>query len=257
MNNPHVEALYYRFISENPNDDFNAAQEVSVKLGNFEVTLRNDELIAKPTEHIPDEKSAIEALEPYLHAWEDRAFLEHSHFRIRFIYKRANIIDLNPNPNSLEISLGTLELSATAEVISIHRSMDTYPDPPTNFSSSQLMNELIYRLKSFKDGREQIPTVAYAILDRLESTFSEGNRRKQLAEWLHFDEIVLENLGNFSNKRDQQIGRHMGPDNQPITALEKVWIEQVAFRIVQRVGEINAHAATTLHIIRMSDFPPL
>ncbi len=64
MNDPHVEKLYYRFVSEDSDDRFEKAQPLTTTLGSFDIELREGLLIASPQAHYADEESARATFEP-------------------------------------------------------------------------------------------------------------------------------------------------------------------------------------------------
>lgn len=261
MNDPHVEKLYYRFISESPEDNFEKAQPLAITLGSFDVEIRDGRLCAIPQDHFPDEESAKTAFEPLLRSWESAAFLSPNKLRIRFKFDRAYIIDRNLTPGVIELNAAHISISAYACGIAATVDHHLYPPPDMNFAASALTDELIYRLRQYKDGRQALPHVAYYILDRLEQEYFQGKsgksekteKRKVLVRQLKIEGTVLDKFGSYSNKKDAKIGRHGSRIDTPLTSEELNWLEEVAFRIVKRVGEINS-GINNLPDIKLSDF---
>ena len=258
MNDPHVEKLYYRFISENPGDSFEKAQPLTITLGSFSVEIHDGQLVATPKDHYPGEESAKVEFEPILHSWESSAFLSPIKLRIRFKFDHADVIDRNPTPGLVSLHVHGVETIFTLGTPTLTVVHNLYPSPDTGFVASSLTDELIYRLQQYKDGRQTLPHVAYYILDKLEQEFGEGKKgkRTEAAKVLNVNYAVLDKFGNYSNKPDVRIGRHASRHDIPLTREELVWLEEVAFRLVRRVGEINA-GTTPLSPIGMDSFPPI
>jgi hypothetical protein len=258
MNDPHVEKLYYRFISEDPNIRFEKAEPLQISVGSFDVEIQDSLLVAVPRDHFPNEESAKAAFEPILHSWESSVFLGPRKFRIRFKFDKADVVDRNQTPGRTTLyahTAGSLESAGTITAI-LYSSK--YPEPDLNFAASPLTDELIFRLQQYKDGRQTLPHVAYYILERLEKEFAgtKAKRRKELARILNIDDDVLDKMGHFSNKPDARIGRHASSIDAPLSNKELNWLEEAVFRLVKRAGEIS-FGSKILPIIKMSDFPKL
>jgi hypothetical protein len=258
MNDPHVEKLYYRFISENPTVLFENAQPLTISLGSFDVEIKDSVLVAIPQEHYSDEERAKEAFEPLLHSWESSSFLSTSKFRIRFKFDQSNVIDRNPTPGKVTLYATGITSTLTFGTPTLTLRVSKYPEPDLNFVASPLTDELIFRLKQYKDGRQTLPHVAYYILERLEKEFggTKAKRRKELSKILNIDDDVLDKIGRFSNKPDARIGRHASSIDAPLSNNELNWLDQAVFRLVKRAGEINS-GSKILPAINMSDFPKL
>ena len=67
MNDPHVELLRYRFVSENPNDRFDSAKPLILSLGPFDIELNEGILEVHPQKHYPDIERAKQEFEPFLY----------------------------------------------------------------------------------------------------------------------------------------------------------------------------------------------
>jgi hypothetical protein len=258
MNKPHVEALTYRFDSENPNDRFDEANPQLGHLGNFEYELVENELRVMPLLHFGSVDQARESFEPYLRSWESTAFLSPSRFRVGFRFLDANVIDLEPTPSNTTIHVRAAELVLTGERLTIVRGMKEYPAPEISFQSTPLTDELIYRLKQYRDRQELLPGVAYYILERLEQGLvgNQKNIRSRLARLMKVDKRVLDELSRLSNYPDPRIGRHASRNPVSLSAAESSWIDAVVFRLVRRAGELH-NEDNQISRISMNDFPPL
>jgi hypothetical protein len=258
MNDPHVEKLYYRFKSEDPNVLFVNAQLLTVSFDSFDVEIKEDQLTAIPLEHYTDEASARASFEPLLRSWESSAFLSAARLRIRFTFEQADIVDRQPTPGNITISLRSISSTVSFGTPTFTVSRNSYPEPDKNFAASALTDELITRLQLYRDGKQTLPHVAYYILEKLEEELvgSKPNKRKVLGKILSIHYDVLKNIGDISNKSDANIGRHASQLNIPLTSKELNWLEVAIFRLVKRVGEIN-NGSNRLPLIQMTDLPDL
>ena len=263
MNDPEVAELYYKFVSDNPNDLFDSAKPIDFSKQGFDFHLENGVLTVRPQNKYPNADIAKNELEPLLRAWELSAFISSSHHRIRFVFEDANIIDLNPDPNTHDatISLGSAYMVAVAENVTLSVNNSSYPDLENNYTASALTDELVTRLKQMQDQREHPTTVAYYILDKLgkviaKKTKNRKNKRKGLAKELKIDWDVLDILGDIANKTDPLMGRHADIDVRPLNPEEKSWLEQVSFRLVARIAEYDKDPEN-LKPITLKDFPIL
>lgn len=260
MNDPHVEKLYYRFSSEDPTDMYDKAIPMVAKYESFDIEMKEGVLTAIPHAHYPDIESAKIAFETLIRSWEAVAFLSPGRYRIHFRFDRADVIDRNPTPGVISIHVNSAISLSSAMNVTVSRSMSKYPEPDMKFVASDLTEELIYRLKQYKDGRETLPQVAYYVLERLEHHFvkdGEKNVRDKLGQILRVDKAILKQIGNFSNKTDSRIGRHASNQDALISGKELAWLEEAVFQLVKRAGEIGNVKLTDLPQIEMKDLPEI
>ena len=98
MNDSRVEAIHYKFLSEDPDDTFDKAEPMSTRLGPFDIEPRNQVLTARPTDHYATEADARRHLEPHLTAWEQSAILNAARRRARFKFDHSDMVDRKPSP---------------------------------------------------------------------------------------------------------------------------------------------------------------
>jgi hypothetical protein len=258
MNDPHVEKLYYQFISENLNDIFEKAEPLKLTIGSFDVELCKGILIVSPQQHFASEESAKTAFQPFLDSWKTIAFLSPSKFRINFLFEKSEIIDRKPNSGNVSLYVGGISTGVSFGKATLSRIINKYPAPDDNFVVSPLIDELVFRLQQYKDGKQTLPQVSYYILEKLEKEFVKIKirKRKELSKILIIEFAVLDKIGNFSNKPDAKIGRHAALVEKAITSKELRWLEEAIFKLVKRVGEYYADSEN-LPLILMSDLPEL
>jgi len=258
MNDPKVEALYYQFVSDNPNDKFDDAKPLIFTEKGLDFNLDKGVLTICPQKKYPSPDQVKIEVEPILRAWEFSTFVRDNHHRIRFIYRDAKVIDLHPDPGSYTLNAQTGHFILVGENVTLTVNNSVYPNPESNYITSELTDELVDRLKQYTDGRETLPSMAYYILDRVEYVLvgKEKNKRNKLAEILKIQWKVLDELGKLSNRSDTKIGRHGNEEPIPLTQGQINWLEHVSFRLVARVAEYNFDK-NNLKLITLDDFPPL
>lgn len=253
MNDPHVEALYYDFVSEIPSDKFDQAIPLNTLLGTFSVELKNGKLLAQPKIHFSDEEDAKAALKPLLRSWESAALLSESRFRIRFIYRKASVIDRNPTPGMVSLRAQSLSTVITTDKATLNRFMHEFPAPDPSFQASPLTDDLLSLLREYRDGHMRLTTMANLVLGILQNEF--GNR-KNVSEKLQVSREVLNTLGTLSSSTDLKYGRKargLGPAS--LTSIQLQWLDSATVQLIYKVGEINA--GTPITQITMQDFPDI
>jgi len=248
-----VTALYYSFTSETEHDRFEKAAPASGVLGSFTCTLSDGVLEAIPSVEFRDRQAARDALEPHLRDWEGSAYLSDRAYRIRFVYDRSSVEEVDPQPGVINL-FAELHGSgfATATLTIAQRDHAEYPPFDAGFRRTDLTARSVSRLRRTRDGGETWPAFAYFVLTQLEADFG---GRKGAAAGLSVSRKVLDKLGRICDKRDPEIGRKAGHALESITPSERAWLEAVVVRLIRRVGE---HAAAgPLAPITMADFPPL
>ena len=250
-------ALYYRFTSEIEYDHFEKAEPASGVLGSFSCTLADGVLEAIPSVEFRDRQAARDALEPQLRDWEESAYLSDRAFRIRFVYDRSSVEEVDPKPGVINLFGEASASGGGAATLTITRRDNLeYPSFDTGFRSSPLVQRLAVRLRRTRDGGETWPAFANFVLTQLEVEFGgASDRRRNASKVLAVDLVVLRRLGEITARPDPEIGRKAAKNPATITGPERAWMEAVVVRLIRRVGE---HAASgPLAAITMADFPPL
>ncbi len=247
-----VTRLVYRLVSESETDDFGAAEPLSGRLEDWDYALQAGVLEATPSGEFRSREAARADLEPRLREWCQAAFLTPNAFQIRFDYERSDVEVIDPPPGAVyvfpESAVLTLSMGTPTVVIG-HRK---YPAPDPTFRRSPLTDLLTERIRAFREGRAELPAVAYVVLSALQTAF--GSRAKCAAA-LQVDYRVLHDLGRLSSQFDPVIGRKAEGDPKPLTGQELAWIHAVTVRLVRRLGE---HASgRSLSPIGPDELPPL
>jgi hypothetical protein len=225
-------------------------------VGVFELT--KGKLTVYPADHYSSGTEARAVIDPFLRAWELDADLTRNIGSIRFKYLSVHKIDRNPpspTPGSMSVALETAGLVVTGDAVSLHITQSTYPSPPTNFRTTPEVELAYGRWRAFRDGREPLQSMSYAILTLVEFI---GGDRRQAASTFKVNYRVLDTIARLSStKGDAATVRKFkqGLQLQPLSGAESTWLESAVRRLVRRIGE---HAAgAQLSELTMNELPPL
>jgi len=174
MNDPHVVRLKYKLVT-GESVSYNSPSPVFFSDPGFDLKLANGILTVDMKEHHATVGSAVERIRPTLRAWEIQAGLFDQRDALRFEFDRPEVIDRNPPPPGAAITgyltavLEPLHLSGSATT---HLVKSQYPNPPTSFKASPLVELLWSHLQQHLDGKELLTSMAYACLTLIEAQAS-------------------------------------------------------------------------------------
>ena len=257
MQDPHVAAVYYR-ISSAEGLPFGNPPPVALSnhLGVFEVT--EGRLMVRPADHYASGTEARTVLDPFLRAWEVDADLSRGIGSIRFEFDSVRKIDRNPpakSGSSVSIAAETGGLTVTGIAATILITQDTYPPPPRDFRTTPEVEVAYGRWKAFRERREPLQSMAYAVLTLVESV---AGGHRQAASTFQVDIRVLDTIGRLSSTKGDAVTARkfkQGLQVDPLSGGESNWLEAAVRQLVRRVGE---HAAgAQLSRITMDDLPAL
>jgi hypothetical protein len=257
MQDPHVEAVYYE-ISSADGLPFGTPPSVTLSnhLGVFEVS--NGRLTVHPAEHYARGEEARTVLDPFLRAWEVDADLSRGIGAIRFKFHSVRKIDRNPpakGVGSVSVATGPGEATWTGYAPTVQITQNTYSPPPRDFRTTPEVEVAYGRWKAFREGREPLQSMSYAVLTLVESV---AGGHRQAASTFQIDVRILDTIGQLSSTRgDGATARKFkqGLQFKPLSGGESSWLEAAVRRLVRRIGE---HAAgARLSRVTMNDLPTL
>jgi hypothetical protein len=258
MSEKHVVSISY-CVSSDKNISYNNPPAVNVSREAYDLMLADGILTVTMKEHHPTLGSAIERVRNELRAWEIQTALELGPGHIKFEYKDAEIVDLDPPPSgvpqvlSMDVACG-LSLSVTADC---HIAKGRYPDPPSRFAASPMVEHLWNRYEMYLAKRDLLTTMGYVCLSMIQS---DAGSRRQASVKYKIDRDVLDKLGSLtSDVGDESTARKFDQRStkRAHTATEKSWVEEVVKHIIHRVGEYDFDASAALSPITMASLPPL
>jgi len=259
VNDPHVNALRYRFVL-GKDVDYNNAAPLSVTTEVFELFVDGKNAVFKIKGHYSTDNEAKAVVERYLRAWDILIGLEQDPEDFRLVFDHADIIDRSPDTNDRNVLNLRAHVSAHGVVsdnVSLHVSRGKYPSFPKNFSASPDAETMYLRYKSYRQNREALTSMAYMCLTILEA--SAGGRKKAARQY-NIEYAVLDTLGKLTSTKGNSAEARKFPKSgifAPFSPEEKDLIILVIKALIRRVGEYAYDPSAKLRKIYMRDFPDL
>lgn len=263
MNKPHVDKLYYNMIIDD-SVDYEKAPPLTHETDVFTMIVDDNRAIFAMEQHFEFEADARKITDSFLEDWKVLIGLHGKPDEITFKYNHADIIDLEPKPNVIELRCSLINETATSD-ISIHISKDRYPDPPINFTMSPDVETMFNRFKMYRQGREQLLSTAFFILSVLElsakdfdSPKSSNHNRHKASEKYNISMTILNKLHTLTSRRGgPSDARKAQTNGTPLTGPESSWMEGVCRLIIERVGAYEFSGPDDLTKLTMNDLPSL
>jgi hypothetical protein len=235
MTDLHVSTLYFKISSEGRIEYRNPKpMYFENNLGCFD--LSEEELKITPCEHFQDQQSALHAVEPFLKSWEIESDLTSNIGTIRFKFERSEIIERDP-PKPSETIIGQFHSNSVTVMGcdgTITSVRSTYPDPPSNFDTSQNIEIAYRRWLGFKEGKESLQSMAYFVLTILQQNF---NGNKKAAGAYNIEIAVLKKIGELSSTRgDATTARKVSASFMQLSSVEMQWLEESVKKLICQMG---------------------
>lgn len=259
MNTPHVTRLRYKvFAAEGVN--YNAPPPLAFDSPFFRGTLSDNVLDCEMTQHFPNESDAREVVEDFLRSWEIDAGIKRARPELRFQFWKAEIVDLDPTPNTVRSTIGALGVALRGVVsvsgdLALQVNAAAYPSPPRGFTATALVRTLWTRYVKYQEGREPLLSMAYFCLTALES---DAGSRVDAATKYKIHANVLRKLGELTSTRgDSATARKASGalNTIPLSGQESAWIEAAVLWLIRRAGEVATGGDPSP--LQMSELPPL
>ena len=257
MNDPHVVRLKYKLVTGD-SVSYNSPPPVVFNDPGFDLKLENGILTVDIKEHHATVGSALERLRPTLRAWEIQAGLFDGRDALKFEFDESEVVDRNPPPPGSAI---TGHLAAVLEPLRVSASATThvvrsqYPNPPTSFRASPLVELLWNRLQQHLDGKDLLTTMGYACLSAIQS---QALGRSKASSQYNIDIAVLQKLGELTSEVGDELSARKfdaTSTKRPHTPAEQAWILEVVKLLITRVGEYEFDPAAPLKLIILGDLP--
>jgi len=255
MEDPHVVALYYQVKAEEGFSYENPAP-VSISEPAFDGALTEEGFVARMRQHFPTEGEARVQVDPYLRAWEVSAALRRGRAEMRFVFDHADVIERAPaKPGEARaFCRGVAGAVAMSGSVTVHIASSTYPQPPSAFKVSPLVETLWKRYERYVSGREPMFAMAYFCLTAIEK--AAGSRRAAAIKFT-LDLKVLSKMGELSSSRGDELEARKIANKAPrrATGSERAWIETTIRKIIEHVGAFEARAP--IKKLTLADLPAI
>jgi hypothetical protein len=252
VNDPHVNALLYRFRSLEPMDRFGAAAPLGTELDRFSIRLDGKTLRAEPLDHHATGEEARATLEPRLRDWEAAARLSVPPHRIRFDYLDAEIVDRSPTPGGTVVLPGAARAQVFTADASVAVDNARFPEPDPTFRTNSLVEPILDRLERSRQDQTRLAYDAYWVHVAVCRAFG---GEAEAAQALRVSTNVLEQLRRIANKHDPEISRKPAGPVAPISPQERAWLLETMRVLADRAG--RAHSPTLPSLLTLVDLPPL
>lgn len=259
MRDPHVVALIYR-LETDETVSFDKPPPLDWETEAFRMRLSDGVARFEMSEHYSTSAAAREKVDLFLKAWEINAALDLGRPEIRFRFDNAEIIDRDPPPpgSPQTIQVEGIGSSETFGTLTIKVTRQNYPEPLAGFAASPDVIMLFERLERYRQGREPLPSTAYAML-----SFMEGRAggRTAAARLFNVSEKVLDTLGRLTSEAyggpDAARKYRSGTIPRPYSGAEKAWIEETLKQLIRRLGQYDHDPTAALPQLTMADLPEL
>jgi len=240
------------------NVDYDNAPSITASNDYFEMKAANNKVCFTMKGHFPTEIEARKIVDDFLRNWEIIIGLEDDPDNITFEFERAEIIDLEPDPNNRCINLraSICAHAHCSDDVTVHMSYVKYPIPLSSFSLSPDVETMYMRYKAYREGRDKLLSMAYLILTIVQSNLT----RREASNKYKIQKEILDKLGDISSTRgDEREARKAPKDGifKPLTSNEREWIISACKLLMKRLGEYEQCGADNLSELNMDDLPLL
>lgn len=253
----YIAKLYYT-VETDDSVDYEQAAPLNETNGDLSFHLSESILTVVLKDGLyPNVKSARAVVDPILRAWEIDVSLRLGRGELSFIYRKADIVDVEDSEDgSRTVYLEHISLRTTASLSAeIHVGRSQYPSPPSNFAINPDIETLWYRYEGYLEGKEPLLAMSYFCLTLLEARAGRKNQRKKASKKYNISLAVLNTLGTLtSERRDGRFARKSGA-SLPLSQTEKIWIEETIKAFIRQLGVIEAGERPSQ--LTMADLPDL
>lgn len=251
MNDPHVEALFYR-INHAENVHYTRAKPLTHQCRNFSIQLKDGIAEITMFEHHATEESARKVVDPFLQAWEMQAGLQHHIGVMEFAFERAQIVDRNP-PSGHVLLAGAAQFHLQGMPAKLVIGRSAYPAPPVDISRDATVDLMFNRYRRYVEGRTTLADAANYCLTALELC----GGRKQASVKFAISQTVLNMIGELAATKGGIDARKAEATSTEFSPNEKCWLEEAIKKIILRVAEVAHDSNVNRPQITMADLPPV
>ena len=253
MNDPHVEALVY-VLDHDDSVDYGNAVPLQFEHPAFRLKLEDGEARFEPKVHFPTEESARAAIEPFIDTWEFEETLKSAPGQFKLRFRQPIIIDRNPTPGIVLLSVYETLLITDKVSIRISR---PYPDLPSgnpmNIRDPDVRT-MHTRFAGYRQGHEPLASMSYFCLTVLETKFGS---RSEAARECKIDLPVLSKIGDLTANRGGPQARKASGTGTELNPQEISFLTQAIAKLILRVAQVAADPNQNLPQISLPDLPAL
>ena len=256
MNDPHVEALFYR-IEHADSVDYSVSPPLVQEADEFRVKIEDDQVCFELKKHYPTVNSAKEVVDRYASVWELQALLRDPRQEFRLRYSYPKVVDRCPVPGQIVVSaLPTrFHFSVSQPTVTVGK---PYPQPPPELTLDPYdddVDTLAYRWNEYIHGRRDLITVAYFCLTVLEKRAGgRKEKRKKAANVFGISFDDLDSVGEITGtKGGKSFARKADAVKNELSDKEKRFLERAVCLMIRRLSENALDPTKSLDKVRVAN----
>jgi len=249
----YVKKLYYDVIP-GKGVDYDEAEPYTDETDEFEVKVQDEIAEFQMSEGFGTVEEARAVVERYLEQWKIIIGLQNDPGDLSFRYRSVEIETAGGDEDDLKRASCDISMRAgiTAQA---YVCRGAYPAPPRRFDITPDVKVMYERYKSFRNGEEPLPSMAYFCLTCLQNSAGD---RESAAEEFRVSRTVLNTMGKLSSTRGSVREARKHPDDgefRELSSTAKNWLRTAVKKVIYRVGEHAAVDREELERITMDDLP--
>jgi len=243
---PRIDKLYYKVITAK-SVDYDKASNVSEETDEFVLTMDKDQAVFKMKCLYSSVEEAKSVIEDYLERWKVVIGLEHDPGDLDFQYDTFEFEQVVQDGKNVVVhAVPLITKSFIIGSPEIHERRNEFPKRLGKFKLSPDVLTMYERFKRYRQGKENLTSMAYMCLTVLEessrnsSNHNKRNNPRGKASYRYsIDYDVLDKLGELT-ARGEELEARKAPKNgtlKPLTPQERDWIIRAVKAMIRRAGE--------------------
>jgi hypothetical protein len=253
MNDPHVQALYYR-VEHGEHVDYTKTKPLAYAEADFDIEIKDRRVAIALKIHFASINDARASVEPFLRAWEMDAALRYGPRTLIFRYDRADVIDRNPTPGGHSLVAEPLILTVAGGSVKLVIGLANFPSVPVEMARDASVDLMFERYVLYRDGGTTLADAAYYCLTVVERA---ADRRAAAAKKFAIQYEVLNKLGELSANKGGARARKVQGSTAEFTGSERQWLEEAMISLIRRAAEFAYDPNAMLRQITMADLPQI
>lgn len=244
MVDPHVVALTYR-IEHSSSVDYRNPPPLAREERQFRLEVKEGLVRFEFKEHFPTERQARDAVAEYIESWQMSADLEGGPGSFRLAFQNAKVVDRQPPPGDVSLSL-TVRSGKPSASLRMRAVSRRYPEPPADRDFQHPDVKAMYvRYIGYRQGEEPLASMAYFCLTVLEHSVQPPRRREKAARRWQIDESLLDRVAELSSTRGGTAARKAEGIGKPHTPEESRFLHEAIRSIIGHAASMACSTGTS------------
>ena len=255
LNDPHVEALYYK-IKHGDHVDYSKTAPLELTRDGFRLKLQDGRAEILLGVHIPSVETARAFVEPFLQAWELHMNLAYGPGALEFVYERPVLIDRQPSPKTTVFSVQAANVVVTGCVVRLCVGFANFPTPKTELARDAAVDLMYARYVAYREGRTLLGDAANYCLTAI-MLGAHTTRRQDAAKHYRVADKILGKVGYLADHKGGAHARKAKGSGEEFTGKERLWLEEAMRVLIRRAAEVAHDPHASLPQITMAELPSL